>query len=540
MVIDASDIQIYGVAVSAFLATVLAVFFGLSARHTKVGLAMFYGLLSVCVFAWFGYFYHLVEDLEFARILRVISQIGIVGFVYLQARFAIVYYEEFLAPRSLIRRISRYLQGICLALLGFLFLDLAATRLIVGSLDSPSATTLAPHAGPLMPLVVFVFFATAVFIFTTLLAVLRSQAGDARRATAFVLAGIVGGMLFSLARYLPWYGITAASSLGALSFPLFTVAAFYSIHRYRLVNLQVAATQLLIFVLWTVTFFKFISNPTIAEGLADLAVFLAVLLLGTLLLRSVIHELRREREVAQLTMEKAKTEFIAVAAHQLRTPMTALRWSFNILAHPETGPLSDKQKDLVQHGNRAAENLLRVANDLLNIAQMSDQRFVFTFSTTDLATLVADTTSIFHAELAERSIELVCNYAGPVLVSCDPEKIASAVQNIMDNAIKYTPNGGTITVSVQPEGDIRPRGAYIEIKDSGIGIKASDQHNLFNRFYRGEDARRMSPDGSGLGLSIVKMIVDGHGGRTEVLSAGEHGTIVRIHLDANPAPGTQK
>ena len=526
---DPANIQAIGIGLGAFLSALIASFLFLSARREELGRAMAYTLLAITVWAWFGFAYHLVQDADIARNLRIVSIIGIVWVGIMNVNLAYIYAREALGNvtwATLVRR-GVFVCGTALSLL--MLLDLFGAHLFVGVLAGDPSEVLAPSAGPLFTLLV-AFYALAIVI--TALLFMARIAIDAdpkvRRQSEILFASIVLALTLGGTRFTPWYGFDFLPLLGALPMPLFAFAAFYSIKTYRLLNIEIAAAQILIFVIWTFTFFRILLNPSLVAAIPDLGLFVAVFILGLFLLRSMIMELRAQKELALLTIERAKSEFVTIAAHQLRTPIAALRWIFGLLLSDQKGGLSPEQRDLVQKGSRAADSMLALANDLLDVDRISSGKFTFEFELGDIRDAVRVAAGIMEQTAAVKNIRITLHLADTLpSTTYDRGKLALALENVLDNAIKYSLDGASVGVTVtHDDHTIR-----ISVADTGIGLSKVDAGRMFEKFFRSARAIRLHTDGSGLGLFITKTIIEGHGGRVSMASEGENrGTIVTIEL----------
>ncbi len=522
-----ADVQAVGIGLAAFLATVLGLFIFLSARDKPLGRPMWVTLAACAVWAWFGFLYHTVPDISLAREMRVISVMGIVWISMTQIHFVVTYLGE----RVQINRITTTIRSLILAcgtiLSVILCADLFGSRLIVGDLVLPPSLVLAPNAGPLMG-VLIAYYTVSTALSGALLA-WRARAGTDevdRRQALILFISMTIGLTLGGTRFTPWYGFDFYPLIGSIGFPMFVFAAFYSIKQYHLLNLQVAAAQLLVFALWAFTFFRALLNESLFEALPDIGLFIAVLVLGVFLLRSIIKEGKAQRELAMLTIDRVKSEFVTIAAHQLRTPLSAVRWSLDLLLTDST-PLTKEQRDIAQKGSRAAGNMVMLVNDLLNVSRIDDSTFGYNIELGDLRDAARVSVAALEDAARNRGVTLTLHVPeSAVPVNFDRGKLAIALENIIDNAIKYTPEGGSIQMTVQPLKDA----VSVSVSDTGIGISREDQPRLFEKFFRGKDAARMFTDGSGLGLFISKTIVEGHGGKLAVASEQGKGTLVTLTL----------
>ena len=237
---------------------------------------------------------------------------------------------------------------------------------------------------------------------------------------------------------------------------------------------------------------------------------------------------KRELEVARANqrlaeLDVAKSDFVSVAAHQLRTPLTGIKWSYTALLDPETGPLTPDQKEIAEKGLASISNTIDLINDLLNVAHVEEGKMKFVIKKQSLLPIAEKAIEGLKLVAEEKKIALsvkIPSEADFPEVDVDAEKIELALTNLMDNAVKYTPNGGRIDFSVsQEQGAVK-----IVIQDSGIGIPKSQKDRLFSKFFRADNATAVQTSGTGLGLYMVKKIIDRHGGKIVVDSVEGKGT----------------
>ncbi|MBI3685448.1 HAMP domain-containing protein [Candidatus Azambacteria bacterium] len=219
----------------------------------------------------------------------------------------------------------------------------------------------------------------------------------------------------------------------------------------------------------------------------------------------VVRDVSREKAIA-----KSKSEFISVAAHQLRTPLSAIKWVFRLMLDEDAGPISQEQKDLLKKGYESNERMIELVTDMLDVARIEEGRFGFDFRYADTAALIIKSIEAFTMKAKEKSIALTFEKRGtiPSPIKMDPARIELVLQNLIDNALKYTPLGGAITVTAEAAlGYIK-----VSVADTGIGIPKEQLPKLFSKFFRGTNAVKFQTEGSGLGLFIIKNIVERHGG----------------------------
>ncbi len=531
MQFNPADIQTIGIGLAAFLTILVAIFIFLSTRKERLGQAM--GIMVACGAMWslFGFLYEIVPGLDLARAMRVVSGMGIVWLSIALVNFSTVYLEE-RAPISRWGRNMRLFTIVGGALLSFILVgDLFGGRFIVGDLAGPSRQVLAPNAGPLM-FVLIAFYILCIAISTVLLTRrVRASVDKSDRHQAEIISfGLIIGLTLGGTRFVPWYGFDSPLLvyMAAGATPLIAVAVFYSIKRYKLFNIELVVAQFLIFALWTFTFFRMLLDKTTATAIPDLGLFVAVLVLGIYLLRSIITEIRTQKDLAQLTIERVKSEFVTIAAHQLRTPLTAIRWAFSSLSPKEVeNSFSEEQRRMIELGRGAADNMAFIVNDLLNVARVSNGAIPFSIEPGDIREVVRAGGNLFEEAAKKKNIHLTFDLPqSPLPAMFDRGNLAFAVENLIDNAVKYTPDGGFISVRAIRVGDK----ILIRVADTGIGISQEDRAQLFEKFHRGKSAALMFTDGSGLGLFIAKKIIEGHGGTLVLASKDGGGTEATISL----------
>lgn len=218
----------------------------------------------------------------------------------------------------------------------------------------------------------------------------------------------------------------------------------------------------------------------------------------------VIHDISRERLIA-----RAKSEFISIAAHQLRTPLSGIKWTLKLLLDQDLGPITEKQKTFLTKGYETNERMIALIRDLLDVARLEEGRFGFEFKEEDMAKLLLSVIREHEPHAEQKGISLKYDLPKQPLPSMtvDASKLALAITNLVDNAIKYT-SKGSVTLSAV----VKKPFLEMRVKDTGIGIPKDQKLQLFSKFFRARNALKIQTDGSGLGLFIVRNIIRRHGG----------------------------
>lgn len=234
---------------------------------------------------------------------------------------------------------------------------------------------------------------------------------------------------------------------------------------------------------------------------------------------------------------QSKSEFLNTAAHQLRTPVTAMSWAFDALAKE----IQDANlKPIIEEGSRTAARALKTVNDLLNAARIEEGKFGYTFQETDIVKLIEDTVTQAKVVARETGINLAFQAPiEPILTRVDPQHIGIALANILDNAIRYNTKGGRVTVSIKRL--LETPFIKISVADTGVGVPPADTSKIFTKFFRASNITQIVPDGTGLGLYIAKNIIKNHGGEIGLESEETRGSTFWFTLptDPNRAPQSE-
>jgi signal transduction histidine kinase len=223
--------------------------------------------------------------------------------------------------------------------------------------------------------------------------------------------------------------------------------------------------------------------------------------------------------------EKEQQQFIADVSHELRTPLTVLRGSLEVVL--ESDRSAEEYREAIGNALLEVRHLARISQNLLFLARGQSGRITLSFANIDLGKLVSETVRDLLPAAADRELDLsVEGPARPIRVFADAGRLQQVLHNLLENAIRYTESGGSIRVALREN----PGEALLEIADTGVGISEADLPFIFERFFRSDRARRAYSGGSGLGLSIVRWIVEAHKGRVTARSEVGRGSTFTVHL----------
>lgn len=233
----------------------------------------------------------------------------------------------------------------------------------------------------------------------------------------------------------------------------------------------------------------------------------------------------------ELLVEKMQTEFVSIAAHQLRTPLSALKWAISLLLNGDVGRISKEQKELIGKAYETNERMIMLVNDLLNAARVEEGKMISKPSFVDVSAVIQSTLADLQVKKKEKKMKIAFGRSKENLpkVFVDEEGLKLVIQNLLENAIQYTHSGGAITVACA----FQNGNVTFSVEDTGIGITEQEKERIFTKFFRGQNATRMETRGSGLGLFIAKKIVEAHGGKIWFSSKEKSGTTFFVSF---PAP----
>lgn len=307
----------------------------------------------------------------------------------------------------------------------------------------------------------------------------------------------------------------------------------YAIIRHNLFNIRIFAAEAIVTFIIVVSIVQMLGSKSTPELFPRFLYFLVIMVFGFMLIWSVFQEVKRREAVERLSRElvvaneklreldKIKTDFLSIASHQLRSPLTVIKLGSLVLLDGTFGKLAEKPKIAVRKIFESSERLINLVNDFLNISRIELGKIEYNFAQTDFVALVKEVAEELKVKAAEKKLKLICQFPqgeqSPPL-TMDDEKIRQVVLNLIDNAIKYTEKGEVVC-----KVEWRGREMFFCVKDTGCGLGSEETKIIFEKFRRGgTTSSRERVEGSGFGLFVAKTFIEAHGGKIWAESEGEN------------------
>ncbi|OGF68656.1 hypothetical protein A3H65_01725 [Candidatus Giovannonibacteria bacterium RIFCSPLOWO2_02_FULL_45_14] len=349
---------------------------------------------------------------------------------------------------------------------------------------------------------------------------------------------------------LPVFSVFSFGGLDSIGFLIFLAFIAYSITRQNLFNIKLIATELLVFSLWIFLLVRIFLSDVLRDQLIDGSLLALVIFFGILLIRSVLHEVRQREEISKLAedlrkanselkrLDQLKSDFVSLASHQLRTPLTVIKGYISLIQEGTFGQIQDKLADALRKIYISNETLINLVGDFLNLSRIESGKMKYMFEPIAAEEMIQSVFEEFKEVVKDKKLEL--RYEKPTVplarAMLDRDKFRQVIMNLVDNAIKYTPSG-FVTLKLEEEKTSGgAKNILFSVSDSGVGMSKEDLDGIFKRFARGEGGSKVNTSGLGLGLYLAKRIVTDHGGEIWATSDGPgKGSTFWVRLPARAA-----
>jgi signal transduction histidine kinase len=355
---------------------------------------------------------------------------------------------------------------------------------------------------------------------------------EIKRQLEIILLGTIipflGGMFFNL--ILPIYTYQYIWT-GPMFGMLLVLVVFYAVYKHKLFDAKVITSELFTFSLWVFILIRVLVSRELNEVLINFGLLTMTIVVGIFLIKSVKKEVETREKIQTLAedlektnirlreLDQQKSEFVSLASHQLRGPLTAVKGYASMLLEGDFGEVKDGVKDAMEKIYTSTQDLVVLVNDYLDVSRIEQGRMQYDFSKFDIQQLVATIITELQPNIDLAGNKLTFDYENGknYMVNGDQGKIKQVISNLLDNSNKYTPKG-EIHVWVRNTGDGK---IQISISDNGVGIHPDVLPQLFEKFTRAPDASKTNILGTGLGLYVAKKMIEANHGRVWAESAGQ-------------------
>ena len=322
------------------------------------------------------------------------------------------------------------------------------------------------------------------------------------------------------------------SQYGLFGMPIFASMIAYSIVRFKAFKIEIAAAQILVVaILALIASLLFVDDPYLSRLVVTATLGFA-LVVGFLLIKSVRNEFLQRLQLQELTdklekanvrlktLDKQKSEFVSIASHQLRSPLTSIRGYASMLVEGSFGSIPEQAKEPLERIETSAKRMALAVEDYLNVSRIESGNMKYDFSDFNLKAEIEKIADDIRPTALKQGLVLLfrSNLNSKSIVHADLGKTVQMAHNLINNAIKYTPKG-TITVFVRD--DIKQKLVYVDVIDTGVGMSQATIDILFQKFSRADDANKVNTTGTGLGLFVAHKMAEAMGGDITAHSEGE-------------------
>lgn len=488
--------------------------------HSRLNRALFFWCLTVASWSFF-YFLWQIESQEPKALLW--TRLLMLGAIWVP----IAYFRVVAIFLNIEKEQKKFIYFIYI--LSSIFTVLLLTPLMVKEVDPIAGFQFWPQPGiAYAPFLVMFLGVSAYAIYLSVKALRREKSPVKRAQIIYMLLGIAISIIGGSTNYFLWYGIPIKpyGNIFASTYVIFTV---YAIFKHHLLNIKVIVTELLTGLIILVILFEvFISKNTFEFVLRSIFLIL-VTVFGYLLVRSVNKEIKQREQIQRIAkklksantelkkLDEAKSNFVSIASHQLRTPITGIKGYLSMFLEGDFGDLDEKQQKILKDNLDAVERMVKLIDIFLDISRIEAGRVQLTKEPIQMEDVIDSVMKELSQLTKDKGLKLKKDIKGKLpKVMIDREKIRQVIMNLIDNSLKYTIKG-EITVKAWAKN----KKLFVEVSDTGIGIAKDEVPRLFVKFVRAGAGAKINQDGSGLGLFIIKGMVEAHGGEVFVSSQGK-------------------
>jgi signal transduction histidine kinase len=470
--------------------------------------------LSVAFWS-FGYFFWQISTNSNSALFW--SRVLMVGAIFIP----IFYFHFIINFLNLVEKYKKALYGGYV--LSFLFLISDFTPFFVKTVEPALFFPFWPKPGILYGPFLMMFFGFVCFSWYLLIKSLRKIKETVKKQQIkYFLLGTGIGFAGGSTNYLLWYGIPVPP-YGNISVIFGVLLVTFALLKYHLFEIRVILTEILVGVMGVILLVLPFLMESAQMRILTAGIFLLFLIFGYLLIRATHQEIRRREEIEKLyeelkVLDKAKSEFISMASHQLRTPLSAIKGYISMILEGSYGPISEKVKEKMKNVFQSNERLINIVNNLLNISKIELGKMEVEKEEVQIEDLIQSCSEELKIEAEKKGLKLYFQKSKKALpkISIDSLKMRQVILNLIDNAIRYTQSG-----EIEIKAEKKNSKILISVRDTGEGLTKEEKKRIFEGFTRGGAGFTYWIEGAGLGLYVAKKYVELHRGKIWAESKGK-------------------
>ncbi|MFC1789793.1 ATP-binding protein [Patescibacteria group bacterium] len=351
---------------------------------------------------------------------------------------------------------------------------------------------------------------------------IKISTGPRKEQLKYVFIGSIVGFIGGSTNYPLMMGFSWFPPIGSPLVIAYPIIFSYAMLKYRLMDIRIVITEFLVGLTGVVLLIEVFLAQSLSEIFLRLGIFISFCFLGYLLIRSVLNEIKRREELQKLyekvdKLSKTKSEFISIASHQLRTPLTAVKGYISMIIEGTYGKPEKKLIKPLTNVYESNERLIRLVNDLLNLSRLEAGKIKMNPQSISLRNLVEGIINELKINAEKKNLYLKFIKSGKSLpnITADSDKLRQVILNVVDNAIKYTKEGGVAVEISKVDSQ-----AQVKISDTGMGMNEKELESLFQMFTRATAGTQLHTEGAGIGLYVARQFIEMHEGKIWAESDG--------------------
>ena len=482
----------------------------------RTDIKRYFGLFALSVGIWStGYFFWQISKDDASALFW--TRMLMVGAVLIP----IAYFRFIVAFLGIAQKVKVVLAiGYALTILFFL---LVFSPYFIQEVSAKLFFPFWPNPGIAFHPFLLMFLSYTAYSWYLLIRYRKKFTGVKKEQLLYIFWGTFIGFIGGSTNYFLWYDIPIPP-VGNIAVAVYVGMIGYAIARKQLFDIRVVLTQLLVGIVAILLLINTLTSQATFEYFWKGGLLVAFLIAGYLLIKSVLNEIKQRQELEKAydelrRLDEAKSEFISIASHQLKTPLTTIKGYISMVLEGTYGKVGSSMRKPIEGVFQSNERLIHLVNNLLDLSRLEAGRIKMNNGKVQIEEIIQSVSEELRIKADEKKLKLSFKKSAKKLpmITADTEKIRSVITNLIDNAIRYTEQGSITIVSSLKDA----KTIHIEIQDTGAGMEKDEMRELFKSFSRGGAGNTFWTEGTGLGLYVAKQFVDMHKGKIWAESPGK-------------------